>query len=376
MPDACSLSIAGLEQTNLKRRPRKPRNRFLCFLCFLWSVSSLYGERLPLRSFSSADGLAHDHINQIYPDSQGYLWIGTDEGLSRFDGYEFSSFTTAQGLPHPHVNGIAEAPGQGYWVATDGGLCWFDGKHFKVYRPPGGPESSRINSVAIGNDNTLWLGTDGGLFRMRGNVIETVDAGKLVTLIRFDRTGSLWVPTAEGADRRDQDGSVVHFLKGYINKTFQDGKGRHWILTRTAGFTILDGRSFSTKDGLPSNDVRDVYEVEPGKYWIATPGGLVQMHESAAGVTFRTYTTANGLTDNRIYNLPMQLEISGSGPITPEFKEWRGTVLSPSVLRMEYGSPSSARFPTRQVETCCWLLEITMSAHFIRSMARDFMQCP
>ena len=92
-------------------------------------------------------------------------------------------------------------------------------------------------------------------------------------------------------------------MKGYINKTFQDGKGRHWILTRTAGFTILGGRSFSTKDGLPSNDVRDVYEMEPGKYWIATIGGLVEMHESAAGVNFRTYTTANGLTDDRIYHL-------------------------------------------------------------------------
>ena len=113
MSDARGLSIAGLEQTKLTSGPR-PRNFFLCFLCFLWSVSHLYGERLPLRSFSSADGLAHDHINQIYPDSQGYLWIGTDEGLSRFDGYEFSNFTTAQGLPHPHVNGIAEVRGKGY----------------------------------------------------------------------------------------------------------------------------------------------------------------------------------------------------------------------------------------------------------------------
>src|SRR5215470_9901402 len=105
-----AFSIAGLRRTKLKSGPEKLWNLLLCSLCFLTSASVLYSERLPLRSFSSADGLAHDHINQIYPDSQGYLWIGTDEGLSRFDGYEFSNFTTAQGLPHPHVNGIAEIP--------------------------------------------------------------------------------------------------------------------------------------------------------------------------------------------------------------------------------------------------------------------------
>src|SRR5215475_9574819 len=72
----------------------------------------------------------------------------------------------------------------------------------------------------------------------------------------------------------------------------------------------------------------------------------------------------------------MQLEISGSGPITPGFKECRETVLSLSVLRMEYGSASSARLPKHKVEICCWLLEITGGARFIRSTVCDFMRCP
>src|ERR1051326_4948127 len=97
----------------------KPRLLTLCILLLL-GASSVYSERLPIKSFNSADGLAHDHIGQIYRDSSGYLWISTDEGLSKFDGYEFRNFTTADGLPHPHVDGVLEVPGQGYWVATDG----------------------------------------------------------------------------------------------------------------------------------------------------------------------------------------------------------------------------------------------------------------
>src|SRR5262245_49157715 len=296
--------VARMGRGNNNPRTHNGRSKmFLSLLCFLCPVFSLYGERLPIKSFSAADGLAHDHINQIYRDSHGYLWIATDEGLSRFDGYEFRNFTTAQALPHPHVNGIVEVAGKGYWVATDGGLCWFDGKRFTIYRPPGEPESSRINSVAIGNDGTLWFGTASGLFLMKAGAIQIVDPGKLVTTIRFDKSGSLWVPTADGVDRRDPNGSVSHFLKGYINTTFEDSSRRHWILTRTAGFTIVGGRTFSTRDGLPSNDIRDAYEARPGKYWLATLSGLVEMNESTAGVTFRVYTTANGLVDNRIYDL-------------------------------------------------------------------------
>src|SRR5262245_55217827 len=155
-------------------------------------AATLHAERLPIKSFSSDDGLAHDHINQIYRDSHGFLWICTDEGISRFDGYDFTNFTVADGLPHPHANAILEIPNKGYWIGTDGGLVWFDTKHFTIYRPPGGTNSAAVNSLAEDAHGVLWLGTNGGLIRRLGNTFEVVAPGHLVTSVRFDRSGLLW----------------------------------------------------------------------------------------------------------------------------------------------------------------------------------------
>src|SRR5579859_5247929 len=69
---------------------------------------NLQAERLPIRTYTTADGLANDHINRIRRDSRGFLWFCTDEGLSRFDGYTFISYTTNDGLPNPHVNDLLE----------------------------------------------------------------------------------------------------------------------------------------------------------------------------------------------------------------------------------------------------------------------------
>ena len=63
-------------------------------------------ERLPIKTYTTADGLAHNSVLRIVRDSRGFLWFCTYEGLSRFDGYNFSSFGTAQGLASPIVNGL------------------------------------------------------------------------------------------------------------------------------------------------------------------------------------------------------------------------------------------------------------------------------
>src|SRR5437870_8669147 len=86
----------------------------------------ILAERLPLKTYTTADGLPHNVINKIVRDSRGFLWFCTDDGLSRFDGYEFINFGIEQGLPHPVVNDLLETREGEYWVATNGGLCKFN----------------------------------------------------------------------------------------------------------------------------------------------------------------------------------------------------------------------------------------------------------
>jgi ligand-binding sensor domain-containing protein len=63
-------------------------------------------ERLPLRAYTVADGLAHNRVNKILRDRRGLIWLATADGLSRFDGYTFTTFGVEQGLPHPIVNDL------------------------------------------------------------------------------------------------------------------------------------------------------------------------------------------------------------------------------------------------------------------------------
>src|SRR5262245_64317354 len=70
----------------------------------VFGAHSMRAERLPIRVFSTVDGLPHNQINKIVRDSRGLVWFCTADGLSRFDGYTFTNYGTDQGLPHRQVN--------------------------------------------------------------------------------------------------------------------------------------------------------------------------------------------------------------------------------------------------------------------------------
>jgi len=97
----------------------------ILLLCLCFTARA---ERLPLETYTTAEGLPHNVINKIVRDARGFLWFCTEEGLARFDGYTFTSYGTSEGLPHPSVNDLLETRGGEYWVATGAGLVRFNPK--------------------------------------------------------------------------------------------------------------------------------------------------------------------------------------------------------------------------------------------------------
>ena len=87
-------------------------------------------EQLPIRSYTTADGLPNNRINRIVADSHGFIWFCTGEGLARFDGYGFTTYGVQDGLPHRSVFDLLETREGDYWVATGRGIARF--------RPDGG----------------------------------------------------------------------------------------------------------------------------------------------------------------------------------------------------------------------------------------------
>ena len=89
-------------------------------------AGAAHAERLPLKTYSVADGLGSDRVLRIARDSRGFLWFATGEGLSRFDGYAFVNYGVAQGLPAAEVADVAEARDGAIWAATPAGVARLD----------------------------------------------------------------------------------------------------------------------------------------------------------------------------------------------------------------------------------------------------------
>ena len=81
----------------------------------------LGARELPVRSFTTVDGLGDNRVKRIVLDSRGLLWICTNSGISRFDGSQFQSFGLADGLPFPIINDLLEMPDGDFWLASNGG---------------------------------------------------------------------------------------------------------------------------------------------------------------------------------------------------------------------------------------------------------------
>jgi ligand-binding sensor domain-containing protein/signal transduction histidine kinase len=350
-------------------------------------ISPLFAERLPIQAYTTAEGLANNHVKRVRRDSRGFLWLCTDEGLSRFDGYRFTNYTVRDGLPHPWANDLLETRDGSYWVATDGGVCRYhpDGKQrFHVYLPSARPGAARVNALLEDPDGDIWCGTYDGLYRLhhtRGDAVQFVREeigaptdlyeGALINSIFLDSRKTLWAASRSGLYRRERRGSweryqVPHKVpEDFFDMVAEDRDGGLWAATRRLGVCSLIpnpkqaadaiSRCYSTADGLPSNDVRSIYQSSDNRLWIGTASGLSELTSSAGRVRFQNFTTEHGLSGSAIYALQED----------PDGNLWIGTKEN-GVMKMSrsglvtYGAPdgyrsgnfSSSIFESQKGELC------------------------
>ena len=144
---------------------------------------SVSAEQLPFRHYGVYEGLPHSTVQCLFQDSRGYLWIGTADGLARFDGYGFTRYDTGDGLGHSFINAIAEDRKGRVWIATNGGgvSCFIDQvpksltagdvaagaarRKFSSFKISDQRESNRVNGLLFDASDRLWCPTDAGLFR-------------------------------------------------------------------------------------------------------------------------------------------------------------------------------------------------------------------
>ena len=203
------------------------KRAFAIVILVLVSTARSGAEQLPIRTYTTADGLARDRIYKIISDPRGYLWFCTYDGLLRFHGYEFVNYTVAHGLPHRQVFDLLITHSGDYWVATANGLAQFNpiaptpNSKFKAYVPKTRPDAEVTTDLYEDSSGTIWFGTGNGLhvLRQTGNdwQMEYVSLGEKpyegldVTTIIEASPGVLWIGTEQGLFRRFSDGKVERF---------------------------------------------------------------------------------------------------------------------------------------------------------------------
>lgn len=336
---------------NASKQGKSRRRSLLLLLLILCLCPTVLCERLPLKPYTTADGLPNNVINRIVRDSRGFLWFCTMDGLSRFDGYTFTNYGTDQGLPHPTVNDLLETSTGEYWLATNGGLVRFNPKGlplstvvsandpdaatrkpmFMVVRPDDDERLSRfVTRLREDRSGIIWCGTYNGLYRIEtksGHVsLIPVDLGmpndypeqRYVNAVAEDRYGTLWVATPNGLYRRWPDGKTAHYgtHEGlpdiFLHDLLLDHQGRLWIGSRNAGFfrLAIDGTHalpsvafvLAPHDFNQSEWINQLFETSDNKLWAGTARGLLEYLPDGddQGKHYRLYTPQNGLSEHAI----------------------------------------------------------------------------
>ncbi len=228
---------------------------FLILLAFLNGNGLLFSESVrmpnyPYMRYTVDDGLPQSIITVLMQDSYGFLWIATNEGLAKFNGYSFEVFNQTNGYPFRIITGIVEKSPGIFWVATvDKGIWELSNKQIKKVKIDSSLHSEHINFLIKTYDNEILIGAEpGGLY-----------------VIKHD---SLKLHIS------DTDGGCA----GPLISAAKDYQGHYWLGSFKSGLQAFDQSQkvlhLTTKDGLPSNEIRSILARKNGEVWVGTRYGL------------------------------------------------------------------------------------------------------
>jgi ligand-binding sensor domain-containing protein/signal transduction histidine kinase len=291
-PDGAPQSINTIYQD--------PRDGTLFVTALNGRLFRVSGGTLVPAPFPSALGTAA--IRNVFRDSRGTLWIGTDgQGVIRIDEPNSRTprrYTMKDGLVNEFVRAFCED-----------------------------------------REGSIWIGTDGGLSRWRAGAFQNFDTKEglaygSIRVLLLDRAGGLWVAT---------DGGLSHYVSGRfvadplldrlkrqkIWALYEDGEGGLWIGTHGAGLFLLKSGKlsrFTTREGLPNNKIYFIAEDARGSLWMSSPGGILSVlrrdledpaRVSSGRLAVRVIGTSEGLSTNQ-----MNGGVQPAGAVTAAGELW------------------------------------------------------
>jgi diguanylate cyclase (GGDEF)-like protein len=262
------------------------------------------------------DGLPQNSIQAMVQSDRGYLWLGTQEGLVRFDGVRFTIYDQDRApiLSGSNVVALCKDPGGGVWVCLDsGGLYKMSGGDISIPERVRPLQGYRFMSVMEDKERRLWLGTDNrGLVLLDGSSVRTYTTsdglpGNVVYATYEAPGGTVWIGTNHGLARwtagRLSAFPVPVKKRNWYYALAGDGRGGVWVGSfRGLLHIFLDDsvKLYTTKEGLPHDMVNALLDLpKENSLWIGTKNGLCRYRQGR----FESYGPQEGLSNGQVLSI-------------------------------------------------------------------------
>ena len=304
---------------------------------------------MSLVRLGAEQGLSQGAIMAVAQDGRGFLWLGTEDGLNRYDGLELRHYISRRNdpatVPNNWISALATDAQGRLWVGTDGGgLVGLDAQtsHFKpVLSARGQPllgSQTQIRSLFVDRQQRLWVATrQAGIFAVdiakhtvreyrRDPASPNTLSSAAVFAFSQDTRGQIWLGSDSGLDRLDPDSARVESFGAAlrkavdvagesvkVNAVYADKQDTIWVgsdnglfaLNVRGSVTMAFKHDAKDPDSLPSDRVTSLLEDTEGRLWVGTSAGLVLLDRSSGKLNvFRNVPADLGsLPDNHIVSL-------------------------------------------------------------------------
>lgn len=320
----------------------------LAIFLLIYTFSLAFTQAIKFTHYSTNDGLSQGTVKAILQDKNGFIWIGTDDGLNKFNGYEFNVFhnnpSDSTTISNNDINAIIQDKEGIVWIGTNWGLNSYNPITSKFTQFLQNPSKEHqlsdnvIQTILEDEYGIIWLGTEnGGLVGYDKNINKftvyknnpkesaSIPSNKVNCLIKA-RDGNIWIGTNEGLVKfKKLSGIFVTYKqstdldttwnksKNIITSIFEDDNGIFWIGTDKAGISTFDPKTetfvdygIKITDNNKINRIRGIVEDNNKKIWIATSHGLSFYDEKSN--SFNKYITNDpkdiySLTHNDLYSI-------------------------------------------------------------------------
>ena len=308
----------------------------LALICIFFN--NAYAEKIGNINFQSItidDGLSQSLAEYIYQDSFGYMWIGTSDGLNRYNGNEFKVYRNIKNndnsISNNVITSLVEDNYKNLWIGTDSGLNKMnlvtgDITRYLISEEDKTYSNSVIEELMIDSSGELWACSISGInyYDRKNDKFITIptDLFKKAILQDFveDDQGNIWISTDLGLYRYNpinknieefNDPKNIIGKKDIFSMLYEDGK--LWLGTKTDGLLIMDLKDYSIKSyrhnpndstTIPSNFIRDMLIAKDNTIWLGTDQGLVLFDEEEEKFyNYQNSTKRYSLSDNNIVSL-------------------------------------------------------------------------